>query len=86
MFLCGQGKATNKDTHELATCPQGPDVDNESIIASAEQLGRALAEAGYVVLTGGRSRGVMDAACRGARVSEGSHYMERDTIYCFGLQ
>eukprot|EP00983_Pelagomonas_calceolata_P126407 1161301-Pelagomonas_calceolata.AAC.7 len=35
----------------------------------AEQLGKAAAEAGWMVLTGGRSRGVMHAACTGAKVS-----------------
>lgn len=36
----------------------------------AEEIGRLLAEAGAVVLTGGRG-GVMEAACRGARQAGG---------------
>lgn len=35
-------------------------------IAWAEQLGRAIAAQGWVLLTGGRNAGVMDAASRGA--------------------
>jgi len=38
-------------------------------LCQAEELGRAAAEAGWIVLTGGRSRGVMHAACTGAKVS-----------------
>jgi uncharacterized protein (TIGR00725 family) len=36
----------------------------------AEQVGRALAAAGAIVITGGRG-GVMSAACRGARANDG---------------
>jgi len=39
-------------------------------IERAEQVGRLLAQAGAVVLTGGGS-GVMEAACRGARLAGG---------------
>lgn len=38
----------------------------------AGRLGRLLAEAGWVVLTGGRPAGVMDAACVGAKSVAGS--------------
>lgn len=38
---------------------------------AAEDAGRALAEAGAVVVTGGRG-GVMEAACRGARQAGGN--------------
>jgi uncharacterized protein (TIGR00725 family) len=38
--------------------------------ALAEEIGRLLADAGAVVLTGGRG-GVMEAACRGARQAGG---------------
>jgi len=37
----------------------------------AEELGRRIAEAGLVVLTGGRPAGVMDAASRGAKNAGG---------------
>jgi len=37
----------------------------------AEDLGRRIAEAGFVLLTGGRPSGVMDAASRGARSAGG---------------
>lgn len=41
--------------------------DNET----AFDLGKAVAEKGWVVLTGGRSFGVMDAAMKGAREADG---------------
>jgi uncharacterized protein (TIGR00725 family) len=37
----------------------------------AYELGRAIAEAGWVLLTGGRNQGVMEAASRGAKASGG---------------
>ncbi|NJL22831.1 MAG: TIGR00725 family protein [Leptolyngbyaceae cyanobacterium SM1_3_5] len=37
----------------------------------AFELGRAIAAQGWVLLTGGRNVGVMDAACRGARQADG---------------
>lgn len=37
----------------------------------AEDLGRRIAEAGFVLLTGGRPAGVMDAASRGAKAAGG---------------
>lgn len=41
-------------------------------LATARRLGRLVAEAGWVVLTGGRPAGVMDAACAGAKSVSGS--------------
>ena len=41
-------------------------------LEAARRLGRLLAEAGWVVLTGGRPAGVMDAACAGAKAVPGS--------------
>jgi uncharacterized protein (TIGR00725 family) len=38
-----------------------------STLSAAHQLGRLVAEAGWVVLTGGRPAGVMDAASAGAK-------------------
>lgn len=43
----------------------------------AEEIGRALVDAGYRVMTGGLG-GVMESACRGARSS--SRYAQGDTI------
>lgn len=40
-------------------------------INMAYTLGYALAQQGWIVLTGGRSAGVMDAACRGAKAAGG---------------
>ena len=37
----------------------------------AYELGQAIALAGWIVLTGGRNTGVMDAACRGAKSADG---------------
>lgn len=38
---------------------------------AAYGLGRRIAESGWLVLTGGRNVGVMDAACRGAKSAGG---------------
>ena len=40
-------------------------------LASARELGRRISEAGWVVLSGGRNAGVMDAASRGAKEAGG---------------
>lgn len=40
-------------------------------IKTAYGLGKAIAQAGWVLLTGGRNTGVMDAACRGAKAAQG---------------
>ncbi len=40
-------------------------------IELAHQLGRLIAEQGWVLLTGGRKAGVMDAASRGAKAAGG---------------
>jgi uncharacterized protein (TIGR00725 family) len=40
--------------------------------AAARRLGRLIAEAGWILLTGGRPAGVMDAASAGAKVVPGS--------------
>jgi uncharacterized protein (TIGR00725 family) len=37
----------------------------------AYQLGRQIAQAGWILLTGGRNRGVMDAVCKGAKSANG---------------
>lgn len=40
-------------------------------VAHAHELGRRIAEAGWVLLTGGRNVGVMEAACQGAHAAGG---------------
>lgn len=40
-------------------------------LANAYQLGRLIAQQGWVLLTGGRNVGVMDAASQGAKSAEG---------------
>ncbi len=42
------------------------------LLESARALGRLLARRGWIVLTGGRPAGVMEAAARGAKEVEGS--------------
>jgi uncharacterized protein (TIGR00725 family) len=44
---------------------------SEEVAGMAEELGRLVAEAGLVLLTGGRPAGVMDAASRGAKSAGG---------------
>lgn len=43
----------------------------EPVLTTAYDLGRHIALAGWVLLTGGRNVGVMDAACRGAKSAHG---------------
>ena len=52
-------------------CVVGSDQTPQDL-ARARELGRLLAERGYVVVTGGRATGVMEAACAGAKEVEGS--------------
>ncbi|MGA7935206.1 MAG: TIGR00725 family protein [Kovacikia sp.] len=40
-------------------------------LQTAYHLGRRIAQAGWVLLTGGRNQGVMDAASRGAKSAQG---------------
>jgi uncharacterized protein (TIGR00725 family) len=40
-------------------------------VRNAFALGSAIADQGWIVLTGGRNRGVMDAASKGAKASGG---------------
>lgn len=50
----------------------GPgDQASAEVCAIAYDLGYQIATAGWVVLTGGRNTGVMDAACRGAKAANG---------------
>lgn len=44
---------------------------SSQVEAQAEQLGRAIAASGWVLLTGGRPAGVMQAASRGAAAAGG---------------
>ena len=50
----------------------GASEPEPSTLEAAHRLGRLLAEAGWVVLTGGRPAGVMEAACAGAKSVAGS--------------
>jgi uncharacterized protein (TIGR00725 family) len=50
----------------------GASEAHSSTLHAARQLGRLAAEAGWVVLTGGRPAGVMEAACAGAKSVPGS--------------
>ena len=50
----------------------GSSEPEPSTLEAAHRLGRLLAEAGWVVLTGGRPAGVMEAACAGAKSVAGS--------------
>jgi uncharacterized protein (TIGR00725 family) len=50
----------------------GSSEPEPSTLEAAHHLGRLVAEAGWVVLTGGRPAGVMEAACAGAKSVAGS--------------
>lgn len=50
----------------------GAGAASPATLELAHTLGRLVAEAGWVVLTGGRPAGVMDAACAGAKMVSGS--------------
>jgi hypothetical protein len=50
----------------------GASEPQPSTLSAAHRLGRLVAEAGWVVLTGGRPAGIMDAACAGAKSVPGS--------------
>lgn len=47
------------------------DAARDEDVAAAFSLGAALAKEGWVVLSGGRNRGVMDAVSRGAKQADG---------------
>jgi uncharacterized protein (TIGR00725 family) len=50
----------------------GPGAGGGSVEARAFALGQLIARAGWVLLTGGRNSGAMDAASRGAKTVDGS--------------
>jgi uncharacterized protein (TIGR00725 family) len=50
----------------------GASETGQGTLEAAHRLGQLLAEAGWVVLTGGRPAGVMEAACAGAKSVAGS--------------
>jgi uncharacterized protein (TIGR00725 family) len=50
----------------------GPGEARPPLLEASRRLGRLVAEAGWVVLTGGRPTGVMEAACAGAKSVPGS--------------
>lgn len=49
----------------------GPGQASKESLKLAQELGEAIATEGWVLLTGGRSMGVMDAASRGAKTKGG---------------
>lgn len=50
----------------------GPGLNaTDEALATARELGRLIALEGWVLLTGGRDTGVMDAACKGAKEAGG---------------
>ncbi|HEX2219054.1 MAG TPA: hypothetical protein VHG35_09630 [Gemmatimonadales bacterium] len=50
----------------------GASAPGAAALEAAQRLGRLAAQAGWVVLTGGRPAGIMDAACAGAKSVSGS--------------
>ena len=50
----------------------GPGADGAALTEMAFVLGQLIARSGWILLTGGRRLGVMDAASRGARTVPGS--------------
>jgi uncharacterized protein (TIGR00725 family) len=50
----------------------GASAPGAAALEAAHHLGRLAAQAGWVVLTGGRPAGIMDAACAGAKSVPGS--------------
>mgnify|MGYP005753966485 CR=1 FL=1 len=58
---------------EIIVGIMGPGVQaTPNDIKTAYTLGQAIAQAGWIVLTGGRNVGVMDAASRGAKAGGGT--------------
>jgi uncharacterized protein (TIGR00725 family) len=58
---------------KFTVCVSGPgDRCPQEIYRLAETTGKAIAKAGYVLITGGRNTGVMDAAGKGARSAGGT--------------
>ncbi len=49
----------------------GPGKPAQQDITAATKLGRLIAQSGWVLLTGGRNEGVMDAASKGAKEAGG---------------
>lgn len=49
----------------------GRDVEDE-VVEQARQVGRRIAEQGWVMMNGGRDEGVMEAASKGARGADGT--------------
>lgn len=50
----------------------GPARAGQALEETATELGRLIAQEGWILLTGGRACGVMDAASRGAKAVDGS--------------
>lgn len=59
-------------THRVLVAVVGPgEAATSEVMEDAEHVGRAIAERGWVTLTGGRAAGVMQAASRAASRSGG---------------
>ncbi len=59
-------------THRVLVAVVGPgETATSEVMEAAERVGRAIAERGWVTLTGGRAAGVMQAASRAASRSGG---------------
>lgn len=63
--------STNNPTPVIIGIMGPGDGATENDCETAYQLGRLIADRGWVVLTGGRNAGVMDAASRGAKDAGG---------------
>lgn len=61
---------TRGDNMALSIAVVGPAHAEPAELAAAEEVGRLLASAGHVVITGGHG-GVMEAAARGAAIADG---------------
>jgi uncharacterized protein (TIGR00725 family) len=57
--------------HSAIVGVMGPAKASPKLLQQVEQLGQALAREGWTVLTGGRDKGVMEAALKGAKEAQG---------------
>jgi uncharacterized protein (TIGR00725 family) len=66
-----QTKLFHRD-HTAIVGVMGPSKASAKVLREVEHLGRALANEGWMVLTGGRNKGVMEAALKGAKEAHGT--------------
>ncbi|MGM0589683.1 MAG: cytochrome [Bacteroidota bacterium] len=69
-MMIRQTKLFHRD-HSAIVGIMGPAKAPAKLLRSVEQLGGALAQEGWTVLTGGRNQGVMEAALKGAKEAQG---------------